>query len=245
MNNAKIKEILESIQGEGLYIGTKQLFIRFCACNLRCNYCDTDFMPSNINNKDSFFNFTPDELIDYIKNHYSINSNSYISLTGGEPLIWNDFLLEFMNKLQAKYYLETNATITENLDRILPYISIISADIKLPSCSGIQDSFTLHDKFFNSVKHYKVNCAITRQYNCDDINIFAKIVFDNKITQEEIINCINLARKYDLELILQPKMIADKLSITKEFILDTFKTFNEQYNKIRLIPQVHKFLDVE
>ena len=27
----------------GLYIGEKQLFIRFCGCNLNCNYCDTNF----------------------------------------------------------------------------------------------------------------------------------------------------------------------------------------------------------
>ena len=50
----KIKEIFESIQGEGLYIGSKQLFIRFCACNLKCKYCDTPFLPVNINDKDSF-----------------------------------------------------------------------------------------------------------------------------------------------------------------------------------------------
>ena len=39
----KIKEIFTSVQGEGPYVGYKQLFIRFCNCNLKCNYCDTDF----------------------------------------------------------------------------------------------------------------------------------------------------------------------------------------------------------
>ena len=40
---AKIAEIFDSIQGEGPYIGYRQLFIRFCGCNLLCDYCDTEF----------------------------------------------------------------------------------------------------------------------------------------------------------------------------------------------------------
>lgn len=40
--HAKIKEIFASIQGEGPYIGAKQLFIRFCTV-IYAVYCDTDF----------------------------------------------------------------------------------------------------------------------------------------------------------------------------------------------------------
>ena len=47
MSKIKIKEIFESIQGEGPYVGYKQLFIRFCNCNLKCNYCDTEFSAGN------------------------------------------------------------------------------------------------------------------------------------------------------------------------------------------------------
>ena len=43
MNKIKVKEIFASIQGEGPYVGYKQLFVRFCNCNLKCNYCDTEF----------------------------------------------------------------------------------------------------------------------------------------------------------------------------------------------------------
>ena len=44
---ANIKEIFLSIQGEGPYIGYRQVFIRFCGCNLDCQYCDTDFLVSD------------------------------------------------------------------------------------------------------------------------------------------------------------------------------------------------------
>ena len=48
---AKIREIFTSIQGEGPFVGYKQLFVRFSKCNLNCKYCDTDFSPE----------FEPDE----------------------------------------------------------------------------------------------------------------------------------------------------------------------------------------
>ena len=52
---ADISEIFVSIQGEGLYAGQKQVFVRFAGCNLWtgreedrasavCRFCDTDFV---------------------------------------------------------------------------------------------------------------------------------------------------------------------------------------------------------
>ena len=54
----KIKEIFDSIQGEGPYVGEKQLFVRTTKCNLNCKYCDTDFLcdeNSKEYNFDEFF----------------------------------------------------------------------------------------------------------------------------------------------------------------------------------------------
>ena len=53
----KIREIFKSIQGEGPHVGEQQVFVRFCGCNLKCRYCDTDFEIS-ISKE-----FTPEELL--------------------------------------------------------------------------------------------------------------------------------------------------------------------------------------
>ena len=224
-NKAKIKEIFSSIQGEGLLVGVEQIFIRFCKCNLACKYCDTDF-------SSDYKEYSPQELTDYLRNNFDFNKINSISLTGGEPLLWIDFLAEFLPLVDLPIYLETNGTVVDNVEKILDKIDYVSADIKLPSCSGLKESFKLHDKFFDKF------------YNSKAI-VFAKIVFDEKITDEEIKLATDLSKKYGFEIILQPKMIGDKMSINSAFIRKIFYKFLEYTKNVRVIPQVHKFLGVE
>lgn len=222
----KIKEIFTSIQGEGPYMGVKQLFIRFCGCNLDCKYCDT-----NSEVEKDYLEFTPEELSEHIKK-MDVKSIHSISITGGEPLLWADFLKDFLPLVENKIYLETNSTLNSNLEKIINHVDIISADIKLPSASGIENSFALHDEFFNAARKYKKE-------------VFAKIVFDENILNDEIEHCIKLAEKHDLPLVLQPKMHGDKLKISSEKITEIFNKFVSEYPNTRIIPQVHKFIEVQ
>ena len=275
----KVKEIFASIQGEGPYVGYKQLFIRFCNCNLKCNYCDTEFSSDK-----EFKEYSPCELADLANGFEDIHS---VSLTGGEPLLSIEFLEDFLPRVSKKIYLETNATLADNFLRVKPFIDIVSADIKLESATGIKDTFKFHDKFFEA---------------CQGVETFAKIVFNQNITDEEIFKCTELGKKYGIELILQPETLSeDRMSgcmdvwqfnnscvgenennhgILLNFLFgteleykdlkgntnNTFKTwkvenswgckegyngyfimedkFLKNYAKVRLIPQVHKFLNV-
>ena len=38
---ANVYEVFDSIQGEGPYVGTRQVFVRFQGCPLTCVYCDS------------------------------------------------------------------------------------------------------------------------------------------------------------------------------------------------------------
>lgn len=218
----KIAEIFTSIQGEGPYVGAKQLFIRFCGCNLDCDFCDTEHEQGVLYDSES--------LLRKLK-EYDLDTIHSISLTGGEPLLSADFLEDFLSSVSNKIYLETNATLPEKLEQIVDYVDIISADIKLPSCSGVKAPFSLHNEFFKVAKD-------------NDKEIFVKVVFDNSITEEEICSCIELAQKYDLEIILQPKTVSGRVSVSSSDIERVLDRFLKKHSKTRLIPQVHKFLDV-
>lgn len=219
MQNTYIKEIFSSIQGEGLYVGQKHIFVRFCKCNLACKFCDTDFDIKNAKE------YSIDELYEILK---PLDSD-VISFTGGEPLLdvdfLNDFLKEYKDKLNKKIYLETNGTCFKELKKIIDYIDIIAMDIKLKSATGQENSFFENEEF--------IKTALNKE-------LFIKIVFDENISEEEIIKTSSLAKKYNLKLILQPKMPINK-NLNIENI---FEKFYLNYHNVFLIPQTHKFLNL-
>ena len=219
-NKAKIKEIFTSIQGEGPYIGAKQLFVRFAGCNLSCAYCDTEFAPETSNT------YTVEDLSAIVAQNLDCHS---VSLTGGEPLLHTDFLKEFLPECKLPVYLETNATLSAELAKVISFVDYISADIKLPSCTDCKALWNEHDKFFKIAS---------------EKTLFAKVVFDKNITDEEIEKSAELCKKYDIELILQPKCTGDNIKPDMEFVEKLLDKFLSRYKKVRLIPQVHKFLNV-
>ncbi len=219
-NSTYIKEIFESIQGEGPYIGYNQLFVRFSKCNLNCKYCDTDFTSDLIE-------YTPQQLALEIDKYKNIHS---ISLTGGEPLLDVEFLQEFLPLINKKIFLETNGTLYNNVVKIIDFVDIISMDIKLASCSQNINLFDLHEKFIK-------NCGQNKK-------IYAKVVFDTNITENEINATVSLVKTYNIPIILQPKMDGDVLNLHSDFIKEIFYKFVNKYQNTRLIPQVHKFINV-
>lgn len=224
ITSTQIKEIFTSIQGEGPYLGFNQLFIRFSGCNLKCAYCDTE-------HKENTTCYTPQTLMETISK-FNLNSIHSISLTGGEPLLHAEFLNQFLPLTHNKIYLETNGTLIEPLAKVAKYIDIAAIDIKLNSISNQGNLFVTHDKFIEIAKK-------------NNLETFVKVVFDKNIEEEEIKNCALICKKHNIQLILQPVMINNSLTIKGIELNDILNEFLKYYQNVRLIPQVHKFLNVE
>jgi len=227
-----IREIFLSIQGEGPYIGHRQLFIRFCGCNLECNYCDTDFSVKDCQveylSGSGKFEYLRNpieerillEIIGKFKNYHSI------SLTGGEPLLACDFLLNLLPKINSKIYLETNGTLPASLKKAIGLVDIISMDIKLPSSTGLKSYYAEHYEFIDiALKNKK--------------EIFAKAVVSNKIAPSEMDYLKQLSQK--IPLIIQPITTKDKsLVLSKEKLF----RISEKIPSARVIPQTHNYMDI-
>jgi len=142
---ALISEIFQSIQGEGKNIGTPSVFIRFWGCNLRCQFrgkeCDTPY--AVITDKDKAITMTPEEVANSILKYKQL---SHIVWTGGEPMLYQDFIIEVMYRLvrRAPYTytaeIETNGTIPIKgiLDTCIDYYTL---SVKLKSSNQPNKSY--------------------------------------------------------------------------------------------------------
>jgi organic radical activating enzyme len=246
--NANIIEIFSSIQGEGNYIGYRQLFIRFALCNLNCSYCDTEFEPQKfckIEKKPAtgIFaeNFNPvstGDLINIVNDFSDFNHHS-ISLTGGEPLMQSDFLKEFLSgfKFQKinkniKIYLETNGTLPDELNNLINLIDIISMDIKLQSSTKNPVPWEKHNQFIDIAKFKHKD-------------IFAKVVVTDKITANEIEDLVEFICNKQIPLIIQPVNSNNKDIVpSSQKLLSIQESMLKKLTDVRIIPQVHKYLNL-
>ncbi len=120
-----VHEIFESISGEvsGLHQGVVCTFIRLSGCNLKCSYCDTEETQNSANGYD----ISVIEIVDKIDKI----GNEVICITGGEPLLQMDVLVElckYLKDLNYKIIIETNGTISPI--PILGYVDSIVMDYK-------------------------------------------------------------------------------------------------------------------
>lgn len=105
--NLKVKEIFYSLQGEGGRQGEASVFIRLAGCNLKCDFCDTDFEQGKDMNLG--------DIIDRIRPFPC----RWIIWTGGEPTLQlNDEILRFFRQEGYLQAIESNGTklLSEFLD---------------------------------------------------------------------------------------------------------------------------------
>lgn len=219
----RIVEVFDSVQGEGIYLGEKQLFLRFFGCNLSCRYCDTKL--------DRFSEYEPEELFSELK----IYQDDYhsVSFTGGEPLLQIDFLKEILRLTRAdgfKNYLETNGTLWHHLKEVIDYVDIVAMDLKLSSSTGMGNLFGLHRKFLEIASKKEV---------------FLKTVISQSTEEEDLRGMLRLIEKVNpaAVLVLQPNSYENDQRLTEK--LENFKDIcAEEKITACVIPQVHKIAGV-
>jgi organic radical activating enzyme len=244
-NEAQLSEIFSSFQGEGIYLGERQLFIRFAGCNLSCQYCDTPqaleipkvFKVETEPGSRKFNHYANpaglEQLVELVSPLSGAAAHHSISLTGGEPLLQVDFLKLLLPRLKGRIYLETNGVLPDHLAEIIELVDIVAMDIKLPSATGLSPYWKEHKK------------ALAAAYRKE---VFVKIVFTKESKVNEINEAAALIAEVDasIPLVLQPVSPSGPIKHrpAAEQILAFYNTARRKLNKVRVIPQVHKLLGV-
>lgn len=222
----RINEIFSSIQGEGIFLGEKQVFVRFAGCNLKCSYCDTAF--------ENFREYDAQGLLAEIES-YGKNLHS-ISLTGGEPLLQKDFLKEILACLKQRNYrtyLETNGILPYGLAEVIDNVDIVAMDIKLPSSSeNAANSYWQEHRDFIQIARKK--------------DMFIKAVISISTTEDDFVTMLDMLMGLDYcgILVLQPNSLDGLAKLEEKLAI--LKNLTAKYHlPVCIIPQVHKAIGVK
>ena len=170
---ARVVEIFRSLQGEGIYLGEPMTFIRFYGCNLSCDYCDTQYAGDESNANE----MSVEQVVNAVKRE--TQSGEYVSLTGGEPLLRADFILEIAPALKEagfRIYLETNGTLPDELSLVVAVVDAVAMDIKPPSASG-RAQWATHRYFLAAAGDKAfVKLVVTGSTEPDEVEAAARLV---------------------------------------------------------------------
>lgn len=222
-NKGKIAEIFSSIQGEGIYAGIKQIFVRLYGCNLNCCFCDTKLS--------TYEKFSANKIHEIIQ-RFDAPYHS-VCFTGGEPLLQKEFLktiLGFLRHDGLRSYLETNGTLPDALKNIIDDIDIIAMDFKLPTSTGMQAFWQQHAEFLEMAQK-------------KDVFVKAVICFSTQI--EDVEKAVSIVAKFDRKVpfVLQPNWFEISQSLFNK-IRDFQRTALSKLCDVRIIPQLHKMAGV-
>jgi len=185
----KISEIFKSIQGEGINTGKDVVFLRTALCNLKCSWCDTKYT-WDWDNYD-YSKEVKELSINQVKDEIEQFNIKHLVITGGEPMMQADDLVELLSFLKPDFYVEveTNGTI-----------------VPKKMLTDLVDQWNVSPKTSNSNNPLEM-CEDSECYTffSNRENCFFKFVVENKSDIDEI---TKLVKKYSIsneQVLLMPQ----------------------------------------
>ena len=232
----QLSEIFTSIEGEGIFFGTKTMFVRMAGCHLRCYWCDTGYALSLTSGN----SYHIDEVKKMIKEN--LKENTYkINFTGGEPLIQYRAVKELARfvkeEIGLRTYIESSCYDFNRFNEILPYFDICKIEFKMKDSMVVEPEhyYNLLENELEclkiAIKNNKITYIKIVVSNNTDINEFKKLID----TIFSIIHAESLAG-----FIIQPTTKIDEPTVDN--LLKFYDLIYPRYNDVRVIPQLHKVI---
>ncbi|MGE0142031.1 MAG: hypothetical protein AB7I19_02705 [Planctomycetota bacterium] len=245
---AALIEIFHSIQGEGRFVGEPMTFVRVATCPLRCRYCDT---PGSWRARPEF----PVHGLDRsVRNPVDAGAALElarqaaarspfvpvgpwrISMTGGEPLVFPEFVREFGAALgeSGRLHLETAAHDADALAKCLPVIAHLSADWKLPE--------TLESGDFTAQHRACIETAAYRSSATIDV----KVVLTGAVRDESFNSMLEALAPFRERVLLILQPVTPARHVSDPLAVDRLEQFTRAAGSVgflyRVVPQTHPML---
>jgi organic radical activating enzyme len=259
---APLIEIFHSIQGEGRFVGLPMTFLRTATCPLRCLYCDTPnsyeaptTIPVNFGVRtqqepNPVRATRAAELVRQVS-HATMPAlrQPRVSVTGGEPLVFPEFVHEFGKAVRdqgMRLHLETAAIDPDALAKCINQVDHLSADFKLPETLAAPQHKSLLLMPGRNYGDLHVRCceiALRRGASVD-----VKIVLTDRVQDpsfEQALEQLAPVRQKIL-LMLQPVTPFGpvKRSLPASDLERFVATAVRHKFDVRVVPQTHKILNL-
>jgi 7-carboxy-7-deazaguanine synthase len=247
-----LSEIFCSIQGEGLYVGERQVFVRLAGCKVGCDYCDTEQSKTATpqckvyGDKDRVISNplsaqqAVDEVAELVERFHPVST---VCITGGEPLEQSGFagkLAAAVKSRSLSIHLETNGIEVEGLNDVLGAVDVISVDVKLPYAVGCE-YWQEHREFLKKILSDAAQVAV-----------FAKIIVEDRTPMSEFETAVDLIAKVSdkIPLVIQPESNTlssidrslRQAAVFRKLLTDCQGIALKRLAFVRVIPQCHKIV---
>ncbi|AOH56221.1 7-carboxy-7-deazaguanine synthase QueE [Peribacillus muralis] len=235
MSKLPVMEIFgPTIQGEGMVIGQKTMFVRTAGCDYSCSWCDSAFTWDGSGKEDTV-QMTAEEIWDELK-RIGGSAFSFVTISGGNPALLKNLngLIALLHEHEMKIGVETQGSRWQDwfLD-----IDELTLSPKPPS-SGMNTDFTVLDRIMENLADGNPNNHVSLKivvFNEEDyqyakrihgrypgIPFYLQVGNDDSRTADDQQLIGRLLKKYE-ELI--DKVIAD-----------------DELNDVKVLPQLHTYI---
>lgn len=225
VTKGEVIEIFDSIQGEGVHVGCRQIFIRLAGCNLHCSYCDTPGEPIE--------EMTVDEVMAQVGSLLPFPLHS-VSITGGEPLLQAPFTHELCKTLQdsgRKVYLETNGTLPDQMCAVNQDVDFVVMDVKLEEAGGQSNQFEVNQTFLRYA------------YDSGRNKVVVKVIITPSVTLKHLLPVVRMVLDVNpsIPVVLQPET---SMGFSTKYLELQKGVLTAGLVDVRVVPQVHRYIGV-
>lgn len=219
-----------TIQGEGMVIGQKTMFVRTAGCDYRCVWCDSGFTWDG-SAKDDIRMLTAEqiwsELIELGGNRFK-----HVTISGGNPALLKSIsnLVEILHKNGVKVALETQGSKWQDW---MKNIDELTLSPKPPS-STMKTDFNMLDTIISKLEKAKISLKVV-VFNDEDF-LYAKTVHQRYPNVPFFVQVGN----DDLQT-SATATLREHLFVKYEWLIE--KVMNdEEMNFVRVLPQLHTYI---
>ncbi len=259
---APLVEIFHSVQGEGRFVGVPMAFVRVATCPLRCRYCDTPHsyeapprFPVRLGVREQHEPnpCAADRAAELVRQvvavHDAPGQPARVSVTGGEPLVFPEFVRELGRLVRGKgmrVHVETAAIHPDALAACIDQVDHLSADYKLPEtlAAPVQPALALGPGASYGALHRRCGEIAIRRGASVDVKIVLTADVGDASLEAALAELQPVREK--IVLVLQPVTPFGAVTrpLPRPDLLRHVAAARRAKFDVRVLPQVHKMLQV-